>query len=700
MDADILDRQDDPKISVNDLELLELRARARAIDMTQAVVELSPEGMVLHANQNFLALMGHELDAIVGRHHSMFCEADHAASREYVALWDGLRSGRFVEGKFRRVAADGRIVWIRAAYAPVVDAEGRVVRVVEHAMDVTAATIEAAEAAGRIAAIDRAQAVIEFDLDGRILTANANFLKVMGYELEEIEGRRHSIFVDKAHAESDEYAEMWARLKRGEYVEGVFRRRGKDQSDVWIRATYNPILDPAGRPLKIVKFAYDVTATRKRNAEFEGKVKAIDRSQAVIEFDLEGNILAANANFCALMEWRTEDLIGRHHRMFCDPAYAQTEAYRRFWEMLGRGEFDSGEYKRLTASGKEVWIQATYNPILDVDGRPHKVVKFATDVTATKLAAAEYEGRWAAINRSQAVAEFDLDGNVIGANENFLRAMGYSLRETKGQHHSIFCSPDYIMSEEYRDFWIRLSKGETISGRFHRIGKFNRDVFLEASYSPVLDLRGEVVRVVKYAQDITRHILLERRIESKSEEMRAAVAELVGSIDAINSMSDDTRRLAGETESNAQQGHDALRNAMTAMELIQKSSTEIDDIVKVIGEIAGQTNLLAFNAAIEAARAGEHGVGFSVVADEVRKLAERCSQSARELSRLIDNTVKRIDEGAERSQLARDAFERIAGGVGKTSASITGIAESTTAQQAMSRRVVDLIGEMTSAAAR
>ena len=328
-----------------------------------------------------------------------------------------------------------------------------------------------------------------------------------------------------------------------------------------------------------------------------------------------------------------------------------------------------------------------------------KIVKFAIDVTESKLRNSEFESKVAAVDQGMAVIEFDLDGKVLQANDNFLRAMGYSLREIVGQHHSMFCSPDYILSEEYRDFWLKLNKGERFTGRFHRVGKFNRDVWIQATYSPILDLKGQPMRVVKYAHDVTDQVKLEQQIKSKTDDMNRTVAELGAAITEITRSTGTATQLAGETQQNAETGFEALRKSIEAIELIQKSSTEIADIVKVISDIAGQTNLLAFNAAIEAARAGEHGVGFSVVAGEVRKLAERSSQAAREIAKLIEESSSRVNVGSDRSQHAKAAFERIVGSVAKTGESIKQIAASTETQQQASKSVERLIEQLMAATA-
>ena len=547
---------------------------------------------------------------------------------------------------------------------------------------------------GRAQAIERVLAVIEFGLDGTVVRANGNFLSLMGYTSADVVGQHHRMFCEHAYAESAAYQKLWHRLAAGEFVEGEFKRLGNEGREVWIRASYNPLLDAEGKPYRVVKYAMDVTATKLLAAEAEGKVKAIQRAQAVIEFDMKGHVLEANDQFLQLMGYAASEVVGHHHRLFCDPDYTVSAEYAAFWEKLGRGDFHTGEYKRIGKGGKEVWIQATYNPILDMNGRPIKVVKFAIDVTKDKLRNGEFESKVKAVDRGQAVIEFDLEGKVLAANDNFLRTMGYPLREIAGQHHSMFCAPDYITSLEYRDFWLRLNKGELFSGRFHRVGKYGRDVWIQATYSPIFNLKNEPVRVVKYAYDVTEQVLLERKIKSKTDDMTRTVGELSMSIEAISQNTQSATTLAGETQGNAELGFEALKKSIEAIELMQRSTGEISEIVKVIGEIASQTNLLAFNAAIEAARAGEHGVGFSVVAGEVRKLAERSSQAAREIAKLIDQSAQRVNVGTERSQQAKSAFEKIVASVGKTGESINRIAQTTQQQQAASKNVERLIGDL------
>jgi methyl-accepting chemotaxis protein len=355
-------------------------------------------------------------------------------------------------------------------------------------------------------ALDKVQAIIEFDLDGTVVSANENFLRIFGYRLDEVVGKHHRIFCEPGYAESTAYTEFWQKLGRGEHHAAEFKRLAKGGREIWLQASYNPVLNKDGEPIRVVKFATDVTAAKRQNAEFQGKVQAIDRAQAVIEFELDGTVITANENFLGTFGYRLDEVVGKHHRMFCDPDYAKTPEYAEFWRKLARGEYRAEEFKRLAKGGEEIWLQASYNPILDMDGKPFKVVKFATDVTAAKRQNAEFEGKVQAIDRAQAVIEFELDGTVIAANENFLKIFGYRLDEVVGKHHRIFCDPGYAESTAYAEFWQKLGRGEYDADEFKRIGKDGTEIWLQASYNPIFDVDGRPRKIVKFAADITDEV--------------------------------------------------------------------------------------------------------------------------------------------------------------------------------------------------
>jgi methyl-accepting chemotaxis protein len=360
-------------------------AQLAAIGRSQAMIEFKLDGTIITANKNFLDALGYRLDEIQGKHHSMFMPADQRDNAEYKAFWAALNRGEYQAREFKRIAKGGREVWIEASYNPVLDGEGKAVMVAKIATDITEKKIRSMTDASKIAASSRAQAVIEFKLDGTVVAANENFCKALGYSLAEIEGRHHSLFVEQAERDSAAYREFWARLNRGEYQAGEFKRLGKGGREVWILASYNPMLDENGKPFGVVKYATDVTTEKLKNANLSGQISAIDKAQAVIEFNMDGTIITANANFLATLGYSLAEIQGKHHSMFVEPGERGGAAYREFWAALGRGQYQAAEYKRIGKGGREVYIQASYNPILDLNGKPFKVVKYATDTTRQVL---------------------------------------------------------------------------------------------------------------------------------------------------------------------------------------------------------------------------------------------------------------------------------------------------------------------------
>ena len=483
------------------------------------------------------------------------------------------------------------------------------------------------------AAINRSQAVIEFMLDGTIISANENFLKVLGYTLAEIKGKHHSMFVEPAVRESAAYREFWAGLNRGEFHSAQYKRIGKGGQKVWIQGTYNPILGADGRPVSVIKFASDITSTKNQSIEDAGRVAAISRAQAVIEFEMNGTIVSANQNFLDALGYTIAEIQGKHHSMFVTPADRDSAAYREFWAMLNHGEFQAAEYKRIGKGGKEVWILANYNPILDEDGIPSKVVKFATDVTKQKMVAADNNGQIAAIRKSQAVIEFNMDGTVIDANQNFLDTLGYSLAEIKGKHHRIFVDPAEQATPEYTAFWAALNHGEYQAAEYKRIGKGGKEVWIQASYNPILDLNGKPFKVVKYATDVTQQALM----RMKAERARGLIESVAAGSEEMSASIREISETMGKSRQNALTAVDQVESADSQAQKLNAAAQAMSGIVGLIGNITGQINLLALNATIESARAGEAGRGFAVVASEVKSLANQAKQANDKISGEIES---------------------------------------------------------------
>lgn len=527
-------------------------------------------------------------------------------------------------------------------------------------------TLAINRALAQAAAIDKSQATIEFQLDGTIVSANQNFLDAIGYTLDEIQGKHHSIFVEPHTRDSADYREFWAKLNRGEFQAAQFKRLGKGGREIWIEASYNPIVDASGRPVAVIKLATDITAQKIQSMEDAGKIVALGRAQAVIEFNMDGTIVTANENFLNAVGYSLAEIQGKHHSMFVVQTERDSAAYREFWDRLKRGEFNSAEYKRIGKGGKEIWILATYNPILNEAGKPFKVVKFATDVTRQKLKTSDNDGQINAIKKSQAVIEFNMDGTIRDANQNFIDALGYSLEEISGKHHSMFVESTERNTSAYREFWDNLNRGEFQAAEYKRVAKGGRNIWIQASYNPILDLNGKPFKVVKYATDITAQVIGLRKADNArgmiqavaagSEEMSASIREISDTM----SKSRQTAMTATDQVAAADQQAQKLNEAAKAM----------SGVVELIGNITGQINLLALNATIESARAGEAGRGFAVVASEVKNLANQAKQATDKITNQIDSLKGISSEVANSLTAIKIAIDSVNEFISSTAAAV------------------------------
>ncbi len=457
-----------------------------------------------------------------------------------------------------------------------------------------------------------------------------------------------------------------------------------------------------------------------RSRDDRAVVTALHRSQAVIEFDPEGRILTANRLFLAAVGYALPEIQGEHHSLFVEPAFRESAEYRQFWADLKAGQHRSGQYRRIGKGGREVWIEASYNPILNRRGRPYKIVKFATDVSAQKAVFADLQGKTAAIARSQAVIEFNLDGTVITANDAFLSVMGYTLTEIQGKHHSLFVDPAHVASAEYRQFWADLNRGEFRAAQYRRLGKGGREVWIEASYNPVMDLNGRPWKVVKFATDLSRRKAentalaqefetgvkrLVNAVAASADDMQGTAQTLAASAEQTNRQSNTVSVAAEELAASVNEisrqlvvATEVIRNAVDQARTSERmvgdlvtAATRIGDVTQIITDIASQTNLLALNATIEAARAGEAGKGFAVVASEVKSLATETAKATEEIGKQIAG-IQQVSQATARSI---EEIVRIVGQVSEISLSISSAVEE---QSAATREVSSNIAVVTGAA--
>ena len=477
---------------------------------------------------------------------------------------------------------------------PLLDAQGNADGAIVEWVDKTEFNLSS----NKLAALDRSQGVIEFRPTGEIVSANDNFLTLMGYDLSEIAGKHHRMFVAQDYAQSPEYKDFWAKLGKGEFESGEYLRYDKAGNEVWIQASYNPVTASNGKVTRVVKYAVDITAEKLRNAYYSGQIDAINQSQAVIEFEPSGKILQANDNFLNTVGYTLKEIQGKHHSMFVDPAQRSSSEYRLFWEQLAEGQFQGGEFHRIGNGGKEVWIQATYNPIFDHNGKVFKVVKYATDITGRKMAVNDICEIMLSLSK----------GNLTSKLE----------REYEGEFKQLAESVNEFVSNLTNIIHEIRSGSETINNASAEIAKGNTD----------LSTRTE-------------------QQASSLEETASSMEELTSTVQLNADNAKQANGLASEASRVAIDGGKLIEQVVGTMADINQSAKKIEDIIGVIDGIAFQTNILALNAAVEAARAGEQGRGFAVVASEVRTLAQRSANAAKDIKDLISDSVTKVESGNE-----------------------------------------------------
>ena len=619
-----------------------------ALNETQALIWFNPDGTILDANENFLAAMGYELDEIKGEHHRIFVASEFADSSDYKTFWNNLRLGKSSRDDFSRIKKNGDTIWLHASYNPIFDEDGKVIKVLKLAYDVTESKLRDLSASVQIDAIWSSYAVIEFQPDGTILDANQVFLDTMGYQLDEIKNRHHRMFVSAEEASSDEYAQFWSQFSNGKVVSGEQKRVTKNGKIVLLQANYVPILDLDGSVAKVIKYANDITDSKRSVLDATAQLEALHKTKAVIEFDLKGNIATANDNFLATMGYELSELVGQHHSMFISADDRDDEAYAKFWESLRRGETQDGDFKRAGKNGKSVWIRASYNPIRDIDGQICKIVKFADDITPQKFVIESFE---ACLTR---FAEGDLTARLPDE-----------------------VSRDFAaLKEAYNGSMVRI--GELVSGILAAAEAIAQDSAVIASNTNDLSARGE-----KQASTI--------------EETTAAMEEISVAVKSSADSAAGSSNSAKDAAMHAKKGGGIVGDAVAAMGRIEERSSEISKIVGVIDSIAFQTNLLALNAGVEAARAGDAGKGFSVVASEVRSLAQRASEAARDINQLIEASGKEVLEGARLVNQSGAALDEIVSSVSHVVESIDGISTASDEQSHSIQEVTQAITQIDAA---
>jgi methyl-accepting chemotaxis protein len=609
---------------------LRVEEELAAIVRTHLLLRLGPAGEILGVNDAFCDLTGHTHAAVVGKPYTVLLRAKDHSLPETTALWPALAGGEAVNRILPWLNAAGEEIWLDVTFSPVCDADGKVLHAIALAREISNFHLRRRDNRSQVDAVKRSMAVIEFDLEGTILDANDRFLQTMGYRIEEIRGKHHRIFVDPAEVVLPAYATFWTRLATGSSEKGQVKRIDKSGKVHWLEATYETLLDPEGRPFKVVKYAFDITDAKNMAADAASQIAAIQKVQAVIEFDPQGNILHANKNFCDVMGYDEAEIRGKPHGIFVDPGYRQSAAYAAFWDGLRAGRAVEDKFERIGKGGRRVHIRASYNPICDAAGHVVKVVKFAIDTTLFQVTA---------------------DTMLHGLKQ--LAAGDLSVRLTQN-----LGDLDAIRAE----FNIAIEKVESVIG-----GVVARSRTIAGETEAITSATNELARRTEHQA-------------ATLEESAAALAQLSASVKSAAGMAVAAEQKAARARADTEGSAQVVGEAVKAMDAIADSSRQISSITNVIDDIAFQTNLLALNAGVEAARAGDAGRGFAVVASEVRALAQRSSEAAKEIEHLISASHTQVDQGVKLVGQAGDALRTIQATVTDIHQSVVQISNATQEQ--------------------
>jgi len=656
------------------------------IEDSFAKIEFNSKGNILSLNQKFADLLEYETsEELLNKHHTLLVANEVMFSKEYIQFWAKLRKGITQKGEFKRFSKNGKQIWIQAVYTPLKNEKGEVVKVVNIAVDITSQKEAILNAEGLKYAINVSFAQIEYSPEGRVLDVNQEFIKAFGYNApKDLIGKHHTIFIKNSYRISNEYADFWRNLNKGITQKGEFKQINKEGESVWIKTTYIPIQNSFGVVIKVIQIAVDITNQKRMILDMQGLKDTINVSFAQVEFDLKGNVLYVNQNFADVLEYKTtEELIGKQHALFVEEAYEKSEEYIQFWEDLRDGIRKQGEFSRITSKGNTIWLLATYTPVKNINGEVIKVIKIASNISAQKrlitninnvvrLAGIEgkldarlkldhAKGDWKKLGDSVNLLLESIANPVIEIN----RVVGQMAQGNLVDRFEVAAQGD--IKGLGNSLNSAIGNMNVLVGQIAKIG--NRvAISAKEMLTKSEDMRNITQEVASATQQMAKGAMNQAKETDEASQLMADV------LNASNDMAGKSVRIyeaAGEGEQNSLEGLKTIKLVGDNMGEIQKSAANTSDLINILSErsdkikltlrvitdIAAQSNLLALNAAIEAARAGDAGRGFAVVAEEIRKLAEGSRKSAVDIEKVIKEVQKDILAVAEAIELMSSNVE-------------------------------------------